>query len=467
MQRSLRKNIIVFGDILLDVKINGLIHRIANEAPIPILLLKERQTFLGGCGNVLMNLQSLGCEKLFIISKTGNDSYGKEIIAMLSHYPEITQMIYTDDAYKTVVKTRGYSDNKMIFRFDQDNKTSTLDRDIDDIKTKFQMILNENKIDAIIFSDYNMGFIVKELSQYVIGLANELGIQTFVDTRTDYTNYYGCSLIKPNRKEITDVFGVQFSLVNIDKIHQLVKEKVACKESLITLSEDGMSFSTCDGTIINEKETECIVNDVTGAGDVVLAIVAYYYSSISKQNLIKLATYMGTISVQYVGTYTLKKSDILKAYKLINNSKLITPEDVKHLKAPIIFTNGCFDILHEGHLSLLKFCRSIRPREGQVVVAINSDASVKRLKGSTRPINDVRARVMMLNNIESVDWIVVFDEDTPYETLKEIRPHTLVKGSDYTVESLKGREFCENVRLFDIVEGKSTTNIIGAIRSST
>jgi D-beta-D-heptose 7-phosphate kinase/D-beta-D-heptose 1-phosphate adenosyltransferase len=175
---------------------------------------------------------------------------------------------------------------------------------------------------------------------------------------------------------------------------------------------------------------------------------------------------MGTISVQYVGTYVLKKSDILKAYKLINNSKLIAAEDVKHLKVPIIFTNGCFDILHEGHLSLLQFCKSIRPHEGQLVVAINSDASVKRLKGAQRPINDERARVMMLNNIESVDWIVVFGEDTPYETLEQIRPHTLVKGSDYTVESLNGREFCENVRLFDIVQGKSTTNIIGTIRSS-
>jgi D-beta-D-heptose 7-phosphate kinase/D-beta-D-heptose 1-phosphate adenosyltransferase len=463
MLSASKKNIIVFGDILLDIKLSGPIKRMANEAPIPILSLEEDKKYIGGCGNVLMNLQSLGCEKLFIVSKIGNDSYGREITSILSRYPEIVQQIYVDNAYKTVVKTRGFSEKKMIFRFDQDNKIPTLATHIDDIKLKIRRIILENRIDAIIFSDYNMGFIVKELSQYVIHLANEAGIPTFVDTRADYTKYYGCTVIKPNRKEVTDVFGIPFT--SLETVHQTLKKVVGCKESLITLSEDGMSFSTADNMLINEKAYECDVNDVTGAGDVVLSILCYFYS-FPKRSLIQLATYMGTISVQYVGTYVLKKSDILKAYKLINNSKLIAAEDVKHLKVPIIFTNGCFDILHEGHLSLLQFCKSIRPHEGQLVVAINSDASVKRLKGAQRPINDERARVMMLNNIESVDWIVVFGEDTPYETLEHIRPHTLVKGSDYTVESLNGREFCENVRLFDIVQGKSTTNIIGTIRSS-
>jgi D-beta-D-heptose 7-phosphate kinase/D-beta-D-heptose 1-phosphate adenosyltransferase len=174
---------------------------------------------------------------------------------------------------------------------------------------------------------------------------------------------------------------------------------------------------------------------------------------------------MGTISVRYVGTYVLKKSDILKAYKLINNNKLITIEDIQYLKNPIVFTNGCFDILHEGHMALLQFCKSIKPHGGEVLVAINSDDSIKKLKGVNRPINDERARIAILNNIESVDWVLAFKEDTPHEILEKIRPHTLVKGGDYTIDSIVGKEFCENVRVFNYLDGKSTTSIIERITS--
>ena len=203
---------------------------------------------------------------------------------------------------------------------------------------------------------------------------------------------------------------------------------------------------------------------MTGAGDVVLSIIAYYYANLSKRSLIQLATYMGTISVRYVGTYVLKKSDILKAYKRIHNNKLIRLEDIKYLKNPIVFTNGCFDILHEGHMALLQYCKSVKPFDGEVMVAINSDASIGKLKGPTRPINDEQARIAILNNIESVDWVLVFPQDTPYEVLEEIRPHTLVKGGDYTPDSIIGKEFCQNLKVFTYVDGKSSTNIINKIK---
>jgi D-beta-D-heptose 7-phosphate kinase / D-beta-D-heptose 1-phosphate adenosyltransferase len=459
------KNIMVFGDIMLDVKLSGSIHKLANEAPIPVLLQETEKKYLGGCGNVLMNLQALGCDKLFIFSKAGNDFYGKELSTILSRYREIVPHIYKDDSYRTIVKTRGFANKKIIFRYDIENSKELLQNHIEDMKANLIHIFEENKIDSIIFSDYNKGFLVKELTQFVIQLANQHRIPTFVDPKGDYTKYIGCTLIKPNTKEIQDVFDVSYSPENLESIHKSIKDKVGCKETLLTLSEEGMSFLAENDELINEKTIESEVNDVTGAGDVVLSIIAYYYSCIPKRRLIQLATYMGTISVRYVGTYVLKKSDILKAYKLINNNKLITVEDIKYLKNPIVFTNGCFDILHEGHMALLQFCNSIKPHGGEVMVAINSDDSIKALKGPTRPINDEHARIAILNNIESVDWIIVFREETPYEVLEQIRPHTLVKGGDYTVESIIGKEFCENVKVFTYMNGKSSTNIINKIKA--
>jgi D-beta-D-heptose 7-phosphate kinase/D-beta-D-heptose 1-phosphate adenosyltransferase len=458
------KNIMVFGDIMLDVKLSGSIHKLANEAPIPVLLQETEKKYLGGCGNVLMNLQALGCNKLFIFSKAGNDFYGKELSAILSRYPEIVPYIYTDDAYRTIVKTRGFANKKIIFRYDVENSQAILERHIKEISADVSSIIRDNKIDTIIFSDYNKGFLVKEVSQFVIQLANTYDIPTFVDPKVDYTKYLGCTVMKPNIKEIYDIFGITFSFANIGNIHRKIKEKVGCKETLLTLSEEGMSFLTENNELINEKTIESEVNDVTGAGDVVLSIIAYYYTCIPKRNLIQLATYMGTISVRYVGTYVLKKSDILKAYKLINNNKLIMLEDIVYLKNPIVFTNGCFDILHEGHMALLQFCKSVNPHGGEVLVAINSDDSIKKLKGVNRPINDEQARIAILNNIESVDWVLVFKEDTPHEILEKIRPHTLVKGGDYTIESIVGKEFCEHVRVFNYVDGKSTTSIIERIK---
>jgi len=460
------KNIIVFGDIMLDVKLSGSIHKLANEAPIPVLLQETEKKYLGGCGNVLMNLQALGCDKLFIFSKAGNDFYGKELSAILSRYPEIVPHVYTDDSYTTIVKTRGFANKKIIFRYDIENSAPIIQSHIHEIKSTMKTILENNKIDSIIFSDYNKGFLQKEITQYVIGLANSHGVPTFVDPKGDYHKYIGCTLIKPNTKEIYDVFGVKYSPNHIENIHKSIKEKVGCKETLLTLSEEGMSFLTENNEIINEKTIESEVNDVTGAGDVVLSIISYYYTCIPKRNLIQLATYMGTISVRYVGTYVLKKSDILKAYKLINNNKLITIEDIQYLKNPIVFTNGCFDILHEGHMTLLQFCKSIKPHGGEVLVAINSDDSIRKLKGHTRPINDEQARIAILNNIESVDWVLVFKEDTPHDILEKIRPHTLVKGGDYTIESIVGKEFCENVKVFKYIDGKSTTGIIKRIKAA-
>ena len=448
---------------MLDVKLTGSIQKMANEAPIPVVLYESEQKYLGGCGNVLMNLQALGCKKLHLYSMVGNDSYGKEIASILSQYPEIAYTLSTDDTYTTTVKTRGFSNKKIIFRYDIEKRSMLNQAHIEAVKASVKTLIETTRIDGIVFSDYNKGYLVKELTQYVIHYANEHGIPTFVDPKVDYTKYLRCTLVKPNTKELHDVFGIDYKASELDRIHAEVKEKLQCKESLFTLSEEGMSLCTETGESISSKTEESEVNDVTGAGDVVLSVISYYYKDLSRKQLIQLATYMGTTSVRHIGTYVLKKSDILQGYRSIRATKLIRVEDVKDLKHPIVFTNGCFDILHEGHLALFQFCHSLCTRDGQLLVAINSDASIRRLKGDKRPIHTEDTRIALLNSMSMVDWIIVFDEDTPYEILEQIRPYILVKGGDYTADSVIGKEFCTEVKIFTYMENKSTTNTIKKI----
>jgi D-beta-D-heptose 7-phosphate kinase / D-beta-D-heptose 1-phosphate adenosyltransferase len=456
--------IIVLGDIMLDVQIHGNIEKMANEAPIPVLHSVNETKQLGGCGNVLMNLQSLGCSRLFLFSMIGNDTSGKEIQEILGKHPEITANLSIADEYCTTVKTRGFSNKKIIFRYDVEKKRSLLERHTDHCKKAIDKILTENKVDSIILSDYNKGFLIKELTQYVIEKANLLAIPTFVDPKVDYTRYIGCTVFKPNIKELDDIFEIKYNFSQLRSIHESIMYKVGCKETVLTLSENGISYLTDLNELLHKKTDSTEVCDVTGAGDVVLSILAYYYNSIEKGTLIHLATWMGTHSVKHVGTYIMKKSDILYAYRYLKGTKIISAKSLIELDVPTVVTNGCFDIVHEGHIALFKYCKSIVPENGSVVIALNGDDSIRRLKGSTRPINSLESRIALLNQIECIDWIVVFEDDTPRELYKELHPTILVKGGDYTVENIVGREYCGDVKIFNYIPGKSTTSIIEKIQ---
>ena len=454
--------IIVFGDIMLDVQIHGSVGKIANESPIPVLHSQTIKRELGGCGNVLMNLDSIGCEKLFIFSMVGDDENAESIKQILEKHPLITAELYSNKLYTTTDKTRGFANKKIIFRYDIEKKTELLEEDKNSIELKLQSIIKGHKIDSIVLSDYNKGFMTKSLSQMIIRTAKENGIPTFVDPKVDYNKFIGCTVFKPNIKEIKDIFNINYSFEKLKETHLEIRDKVQCKETLITLSEQGITYLT-DEEFIHESTIPTEVNDVTGAGDVVIAIMAYFYGVITNLELIRLATWAGTHSVKHTGTYIIQRSDILESYKAINGNKHISVESLKYLKNPIVFTNGCFDIVHEGHLSLFRYCKSIKKAGGYVVVALNSDESIKKLKGPSRPVNNLQARVALLNEIESIDWIVSFSEETPYNILEQIRPDVLVKGGDYIVDSVIGKEFCKEVRIFKFMEGKSTTNIIDKI----
>lgn len=457
-----RPRIIVFGDIMLDVLINGAIDKIANEAPIPVLHSQTIKRELGGCGNVLMNLESIGCEQLFIFSMIGADEYGESIKRILEKYP-VTAELYSDDTYTTTVKTRGFANKKLIFRYDIEKKAELSELHTRMIETTLQSIIKEQKIDSIILSDYNKGFMTKSLCQMIIKIAKENGIPTFVDPKVNYNKFIGCTVFKPNIKEIKDIFSITYSFDKLKDIHLEIQERVKCNDTLLTLSEQGITYLTGAGEFIHEPTIPTEVNDVTGAGDIVLAVIAYFYGTVTNTELIRLATWAGTHSVKYTGTYILQRSDILESYKAINGNKYISVDALKYLKNPIVFTNGCFDIVHEGHIALFKYCKSIKQAGGYVVVAVNGDESIKSLKGPSRPINNLKARVALLNEFETIDWVVSFNEQTPYNILEQIRPNIIVKGGDYEADSIIGKEFCNEVRIFKFMEGKSTTNIIDKI----
>jgi D-beta-D-heptose 7-phosphate kinase/D-beta-D-heptose 1-phosphate adenosyltransferase len=459
-----KPNIIVFGDIMMDFTNKGLVHKLANEAPIPVFLRETESASLGGCGNVLQNLSSLGCNKLYLFSMCGDDGIAPILLNKLNELPVIHTVVQIPGK-RTTSKHRFFSNNKLMFRYD-DEEYYTLDKDYETkILESFEQILKEEVIDCILFSDYNKGFLTHNLCQSVITLANKHSIFTCVDPKNNYEKYRNCSLIKPNRNEVAQLFGIEFTLHSLEDVHRRVRELSGAKNTVITLGELGISgYFESDEYFYWKHESNDVI-DVTGAGDVVNAILAYYFTQLKeKKNALMLASYLGTVSVSHLGAYTLQFNDILEAYKFLSKNKVVRLEDLKKIQKPILFTNGCFDILHEGHISLFEYCKEIAGNNYEVVLGLNSDTSISRLKGPSRPICNLRTRVSILNAIQHIDWIVVFDEDAPELLLKELQPAILVKGGDYIAESVIGKEYCKKLLLFPFAYKTSTTSIVKKIQ---
>jgi D-beta-D-heptose 7-phosphate kinase/D-beta-D-heptose 1-phosphate adenosyltransferase len=458
------KNIIVFGDIMLDFTVIGKVNKLANEAPIPVLLKETEMVSLGGCGNVLQNLYSLGAKKVFLFSMCGKDPDSEKLESCLNDL-HIEYYLEKTENKKTTSKHRYFCENKLLFRYDNEDYYTLNREQEENILNKFNCILENNSIDCILFSDYNKGYLTNSLCQSIIQIANDKKIFTCVDPKKDYIKYKNCSLIKPNRNEVEQMFGIVFSINTLPDVHMKIKELVNCKNTVITLGHEGISGSFDNNEYFYWKYDSKEVIDVTGAGDIVNSVLSYYYPwTEDKKFCLKLASFLATQSVQHMGSYKLQSTDLVLADKVLNKRKIIMVENLKKLQCPIVFTNGCFDIVHEGHISLLKYCRDIAGNTHQVVLGLNSDASIKRLKGVSRPIFNLSSRLALLNSIEYIDWIVIFEEDTPENILKEIRPDILVKGGDYTIQSIIGKEYCNQIKVFPFEYDISSTQIIDKIK---
>jgi len=466
-------NILVIGDLIIDYYLWGSCERISPEAPVQIIDVANETTVLGGAGNVVNNLKALGA-KVSVSSVIGNDTNGTELMSLLQDIDVNTRGIVMQEGRITSKKSRVIAVSQQVLRYDKESKENI-------------EILSERKIfdyvcadilqyDAVILSDYGKGVLTESLCQDIIKVANSNGVKVFVDPKgSDFSKYRGAYLLTPNKKEAVLASGIE---IKDDESLQsaLLKLKNECslEVSLITLSEDGIAIF--DNSMKKFPTVAKEIFDVTGAGDTVIASIAFALS-IGKNidETAKFSNLAAGVVVGKIGSATVTLDEIeeyeASLHKSSSDSHIKSFEDVdaivkrcKEIGKRVVFTNGCFDILHVGHVKYLQIAKSF----GDVlIVGLNSDASVSRLKGPTRPVNIAEDRAYLLAALEAVDYVVPFSEDTPYELIKMIAPDVLVKGGDYEGKEVVGTEFASELKLVDFVDGKSTTKTIQKIQGST
>lgn len=453
--------ILVVGDLMLDHYILGDCSRVSPEAPVQVVEVKKEQNRLGGACNVAHNLIALGA-KVELCGVVGEDRAGEVLLSLAKELGVGTELVYQDAQRQTTQKSRILVSNQQILRVDRENKEE-LDSQI--LKQMFDLIAERiDEFDGVILSDYGKGVLSEEMTQRLITLANESKKVILCDPKgSDYSKYKNATLLTPNKKEAKEATGIEIS--NPEKLLLALKtlsSKCNITYPLITLSEDGIG-------ILQNDELEVFptlaqeVYDVTGAGDTVISALCYALAQGKSINeACRFANSAAAVVVAKVGSATATQEEIYLFHQndSVESKILSSPKDLPQ-NSKIVFTNGCFDILHKGHVSYLQKAKEL----GDIlVVGLNSDASVKALKGDERPINSQEDRAYLLASLECVDFVIIFDEPTPYELIKAISPTFLVKGADYEGKEVVGSEFAKEVRLIEFVEGKSTTNIIKKIK---
>jgi D-beta-D-heptose 7-phosphate kinase/D-beta-D-heptose 1-phosphate adenosyltransferase len=471
--KNAKPNILVIGDLMIDHYLWGSCERISPEAPVQVVDINKETSVLGGAGNVVNNLVTLGAD-VSVCSVIGQDENGVELINMLKSIYVDTSKIIIQVGRKTSKKSRVIAVSQQILRYDKESKS-------DISKESEEKIINlvENSLtafDIIILSDYGKGVLTPRLSQLIIKIAKEKNIRVLVDPKgDDFTKYRGAYLLTPNKKEA--ILASKIDIVDnksLERALKKLKEECELGVSLITLSEEGISILDTKVEIFPTVAKE--VFDVTGAGDTVIASIAFALSSGKTiQESAAFSNLAAGVVVGKIGSATVSLSEIeeyeASLHKSTSDAHIKSFEDitaiVKHYKESgkkVVFTNGCFDILHVGHVKYLQIAKSF----GDVlIVGLNSDASVSRLKGPSRPVNMAEDRAYLLAALEAVDFVVPFEDDTPYELIKMIAPDTLVKGGDYEGKEVIGTEFASELRLVDFVDGKSTTKTIEKIQGKT
>lgn len=471
------KTCMVVGDAMLDRYIYGAVNRISPEAPIPIVSVEKTREDLGGAANVAANIRSNGC-KTILVGAIGEDSMGRELSHILKD-KKINIVKVSEDNRPTITKTRIVGKGQQIVRFDEESTLPLLESSEEYL---INQINNIDDISVIVISDYKKGVCTPKICESIINNANEIGKYVIVDPKgTDWNRYKGAFLVTPNWKEFTEIVGpidINDDAAINNAAHKLINE-LDITNLLITRSELGMTLVTDDEMITYPTEAREVA-DVSGAGDTVIATLAAFLSS---GQSIKDAAYWSNraagLAVERAGTSVIGIDDLITAEKTIDTryqdytekvftlSELLNSIDEMQCESENdslkkVFTNGCFDLIHTGHIQYLNEAKKLGD---YLIVGLNSDESVRRLnKGPERPINKEEDRALQLAALQMVDAVVIFNEDTPYELLSKIKPDILVKGGDYAIEDIVGREFAKETRVIPFKEGYSTTNLINKMR---
>ena len=474
--------VLVVGDFMLDIYIYGDALRISPEAPVPVLKVHRTECSCGGAGAVAKDLAALGAVP-YCLGVVGKDQNGSKLKELLQQAGADISGLYIADDRPTISKQRliglaQHRHQQQLFRMDEES-TEALPAKLN--KVLLQTYKDKlKKVDIVCLQDYNKGLLNSSICREMIESAARADKKVLVDPSlaSDYKKYAGATLIAPNRQEASTVVG--FEIKNEQDAAKAAKrlvKKLKVEAVVITLDKQGAYLKTkSKGEPIPTRPRS--VYDVTGAGDMVLAILATTLAAgCDYKTAVQLSNIAGGIEVEKFGVATVTIEEIIneivsqnrgKAGKLRTVDSLIAELAWYHRqKETIVFTNGCFDVVHRGHIEFLKFCK----QQGDiVVVGLNSDSSVKTIKGQDRPINNQLDRAAVLAALETVNYITIFDEPEPLALIKKVRPDVLVKGRDWAEKGVVGGDFVKScggkVVLAPIVKGKSSTATIEKMKSS-
>ena len=462
--------VLVVGDLMLDRYILGEVDRISPEAPVPVLRHVQRYERPGGAANVAMNLAGLGCQTL-LAGFWGNDTEQRELAAFLEAAKIDTAGMVTT-GLPTISKTRIVGRRQQLLRLDIESleKPGAVDQQ----RLLERVVALVDKVHAVVLSDYAKGALTPELCEAVIRAARAKGVPVLADPKTpDFSKYSGATMVCPNLNELSVATGVASH--ELDAL--LVGGEAQRKEHelrflCVTMSEKGIRVLSDEGAYHSPARAREVF-DVSGAGDTVIAtLAASLAAGLKVESAVELANLAAGIVVGKVGTVPIAHHELIAALtpssRVGFGEKILERDGLEKRIAEwraagesIVFTNGCFDILHVGHITLLEDCRRFGSK---LVLGLNSDASISRLKGPSRPIVGERERSCVMAALAAVDAVVLFEEDTPLELIQQIRPDVLVKGGDYVVETVVGHEDViaagGRVEIVPTVEGFSTTNIV-------
>jgi len=464
--------ILVIGDLMVDYYFWGSSDRISPEAPVPVVSINNESRVLGGAGNVINNLKALNA-KVDVMSVVGECGVSTELKSLLNEIEIDTQYLTTEPKRISSKKTRIIAAQQQVVRYDQENSTEITETSQKTLLSNFRKRITD--YDCVLLSDYGKGVLTNELTQQLIKTAKQHSVKILVDPKgLDYAKYKGAYLLTPNKKEAREATGINITDdASLACTIKQLKEEYELDVSLITLSEQGVAIY--DGELRNHPTQTREVFDVTGAGDTVLASLGFALScELDIDEAVKFANLAAGVVVGKIGSATATLNEIIEYESSLNKSTsdahiktlneiTALSEELKTRGKKIVFTNGCFDLLHAGHVRYLEASKNF----GDVLIlGLNSDRSVAALKGVGRPINAQIDRAYILAALEAVDYVVIFDDDTPYDLINAIKPHTLVKGGDYEGQDVVGQDIAQELKLIQFVDGKSTTKTIEKIQQS-
>lgn len=469
--------ILCVGDVMVDHFIYGQVKRVSPEAPVPVLRAVRQSTVLGGAGNVARNLSSLSLRKSFFVSVVGEDAAAEEVSQLFSALEGVEATLIPEKNRKTTAKTRYVSEGQQLLRVDEEDSYPISEVSERSLIKSVENHLNQ--IDVLILSDYNKGVLTPHVIESLIGLANKHEIPVVVDPKkNDFSLYRGASLITPNAKELEA--SVSWPVSGDDDVVKAtseLRERCGLRAILATRGAQGMTLSTAED-VLHIPTQALEIYDVSGAGDTVVAVVSACLAAGADLPLSShLANLAAGVVVSKAGTapVTIKELQESFASKVsrAQADKIFSWDLAKeqviewHRRGLRVgFANGCFDLLHPGHLSLIEQAKGACDR---LIMALNTDASVQRLKGPTRPIQDERARAQIVAALKDVDLVVLFGEETPLALIQHLRPDVLVKGADYKIEDVVGAQevisWGGEVVLAKQQEGFSTTSTVSKIAS--